>query len=521
MGDNNKNDHRSLYKRTSISRTPEELHRRRVAINESLRKKHREQLITAKRYRHLTRREEQQSAGESEPEDDERNEHDEDIDPYYRLTTSQVQAIAQDLKSTEKKVRLDAVQSLGKFVLEPAQALIDYITQGDCIEALTNMLSGTEPDEQMQAIQTISMILMLGSDIAAGPYDLWIKSISTVPYLVLFLDSDNMNLRDLAAGALGNMAAEDLGDMTDEDDEVRQTIRNNGAVKPLVKMLDSNDPRLVQSACFALANLARGQEGQLQDFLTAGISKKLLRHLVDETTDTITEICWVMSYLTAGSEQFRQEIMQEGFSSPLVKDLEMLADKGPEVLPVLRTLGNLAGGPDEYIELLLQQDRFISTVIQLTYSERRVVKKEALWVLSNITASQHPDIIQAVEDENAIPHLTDLVSHSAYDIRKGAAFCLMNIAAYGERHMQSLPHRELLPAFLDLIRSQDAELIKVGLSYVELLLTRVNKGKEILDNTPACMNALAAVTPAPDPELYVFANKLVDKYYGETPGMEA
>ncbi|KAG0185039.1 hypothetical protein DFQ28_010070 [Apophysomyces sp. BC1034] len=459
MGDNNKNDHRSLYKRTSISRTPEELHRRRVAINESLRKKHREQLITAKRYRHLTRREEQQSAGESEPEDDERNEHDEDIDPYYRLTTSQVQAIAQDLKSTEKKVRLDAVQSLGKFVLEPAQALIDYITQGDCIEALTNMLSGTEPDEQMQAIQTIS-------NIAAGPYDLWIKSISTVPYLVLFLDSDNMNLRDLAAGALGNMAAEDLGDMTDEDDE---------------------DPRLVQSACFALANLARGQEGQLQDFLTAGISKKLLRHLVDET----------------------------------VKDLEMLADKGPEVLPVLRTLGNLAGGPDEYIELLLQQDRFISTVIQLTYSERRVVKKEALWVLSNITASQHPDIIQAVEDENAIPHLTDLVSHSAYDIRKGAAFCLMNIAAYGERHMQSLPHRELLPAFLDLIRSQDAELIKVGLSYVELLLTRVNKGKEILDNTPACMNALAAVTPAPDPELYVFANKLVDKYYGETPGMEA
>ncbi|KAF7722652.1 hypothetical protein EC973_002862 [Apophysomyces ossiformis] len=494
---NNKNDHRALYKRTSISRTPEELHRRRVAINESLRKKHREQLITAKRYRHLTRREEQQSAGESEPEDNERNEHDEDIDPYYRLTPSQVQAMAKDLKSSDKKVRVDAVQSLGKFVLEPAQALIDYITQGDCIETLTSMLSGTEPDEQMQAIQTIS-------NIAAGPYNLWIKSISTVPYLILFLDSDNMNLRELAAGALGNMAAEDLGDMTDEDDEVRQMIRNNGAIKPLVKMLDSNDPRLVQSACFALANLARGPEGQLQDFMAAGISKKLLRHLVDETADTITEICWVTSYLTAGSEQFRQEIMQEGFASPLVKDLEMLADKGPEVLPVLRTLGNLAAGPDEYIELLMQQDQFISTVVKLTYSER----------------SQHPDVIQAVEDANAVPHLTDLVSHSAYDIRKGAAFCLMNIAAYGERHMQSLPHRELLPAFLDLIRSQDAELIKVGLSYVELLLTRVNKGKEILDNTPSCMTALASVTPAPDPEMYAFANKLVDQYYGETPGME-
>lgn len=60
-------DHRALYKRTSISRTPDELKQRRVAIDESLRKKHREQLITAKRYRNLTRQEEFESAGEEEP----------------------------------------------------------------------------------------------------------------------------------------------------------------------------------------------------------------------------------------------------------------------------------------------------------------------------------------------------------------------------------------------------------------------------------------------------------------------
>lgn len=60
-------DHRALYKRTSISRTPDELKQRRVAIDESLRKKHREQLITAKRYRNLTRQEEFESAGEDEP----------------------------------------------------------------------------------------------------------------------------------------------------------------------------------------------------------------------------------------------------------------------------------------------------------------------------------------------------------------------------------------------------------------------------------------------------------------------
>lgn len=73
---NSNPDHRDLYKRTSISRTPEELTRRRVAINETLRKKHREQLITAKRYRNLNRQEEYESAGETEPDSEKKNEHD-------------------------------------------------------------------------------------------------------------------------------------------------------------------------------------------------------------------------------------------------------------------------------------------------------------------------------------------------------------------------------------------------------------------------------------------------------------
>lgn len=166
------------------------------------------------------------------------------------------------------------------------------------------------------------------------------------------------------------MAAEDLGDMNDEDDKVRATIRDNGAIKPLVRMLDSKDVRLVQSACFALANLARGQEGQLQEFFTAGLTDRLLKHL--EHGDTAPEVCWVISYLTAGSEKFRNEVMEKGFGPPLVKDLATLADQGPVVLPVLRTLGNLVGTED-FLKTLAEQDQFLPTVVSLTKSDQRCV----------------------------------------------------------------------------------------------------------------------------------------------------
>lgn len=164
------------------------------------------------------------------------------------------------------------------------------------------------------------------------------------------------------------MAAEDLGDMNDEDDKVRATIRDNGAIKPLVRMLDSKDVRLVQSACFALANLARGQEGQLSEFLTAGLSDKLMSHL--ENDDTITEVCWVVSYLTAGSEKFRKDIMEKGYGDPLVKDLAKLADQGPVVLPVLRTLGNLVGEED-YLKTLAEKEQFLPSVVSLIKSDKR------------------------------------------------------------------------------------------------------------------------------------------------------
>lgn len=75
-------NYRALYKRTSIPRSQEELRERRMVFDQSLRKKHREQLITAKRFRQLTHREEKESAGEPLPPI---NEHDGKLSfSYYK-----------------------------------------------------------------------------------------------------------------------------------------------------------------------------------------------------------------------------------------------------------------------------------------------------------------------------------------------------------------------------------------------------------------------------------------------------
>jgi hypothetical protein len=51
----------------------------------------------------------------------------------------------------------------------------------------------------------------------------------------------------------------------------------------------------------------------------------------------------------------------------------------------------------------------------------------------------------------------------------------MNISNHGPEHLDKLAHKQLLPAFLDLVKSQDADMIRLGLGYIELLLTQSSK----------------------------------------------
>lgn len=145
----------------------------------------------------------------------------EDISPYYRLTAYQVEGIAKDLSSDDRNLRIFAAQHIAKFVLEPAKALIDYITKGDCIKILTvkmkrrifflivvlisislcflvQILTSNWKQLKPSPVKFPSFfphnpkLILVPVDIAAGPYDLWIKSASIIPYLISLLDSDNM-----------------------------------------------------------------------------------------------------------------------------------------------------------------------------------------------------------------------------------------------------------------------------------------------------------------------------------------
>ncbi|CAG8444629.1 3588_t:CDS:10 [Cetraspora pellucida] len=465
--------HKAKYKRNSISKSPDEARQKRIELDAQVRRKHREQLITAKRIKHNL---------DAYKDDDSESEFD--------LTHQDIERLKSGLNDSDRESRLSSLKDLCTYLADPPDTLRHFVVNDNCIEILIKFLSGTDPDEQLQATWCIT-------NIAAGPKEFCQKAFTAIPHLIAFLHGENISLQDQAAWAIGNLAA--------EAPECRDLLRANGVL----------NVTLAQTICFALSNLARGPNANLDEFFSAGITQHLLFYLgAEEMNEVVSEISWVLTYLTSSDDdKYTQILLKEGIVPLLVKHMRSF-NHGPLALPLIRTLGNIASGPDDNTDILIQQPDFLHAMLEYIQSDCRPVKKESLWVMSNITATRRPEVLIKVFNAGFIPILSTIATHTNFDIRKEAAYSLLNIASHGEEYMRSLPHQDLLPGFLEFVRSQDMDLIRLGLGYIELLLTQVQNGQQLIEQMHG-IDALESVTLLEEPSLRDTSTRLMDKYFGE------
>ncbi|KAF9370443.1 hypothetical protein BGX21_005553, partial [Mortierella sp. AD011] len=339
-----------------------------------------------------------------------------------------------------KKDQIDHVQALLKSdkkgeKSEGLKVLSDYLTTYSDSQALQAMVSSqdflamiegilTGSDAEEQLLATSVVTNMA----AGGSAELCEAALNTAPHLIQFLDSQNVALVDQSAWALGNIAA--------EGPKFRDRLKDNGVIPPLIKLLESKDLNLVQTACFALSNLARG-EGANQDALVkAGLVPPLMYHLrVDTEPAVISEAAWVVVYLTSGPDNVSTQLLEHRLIPLLVGPLKDFLELKALAIPLIRALGNIASGPDNNTSELINEPGFLPSMLQLIQSD----------------------------------------------------CSLINLAAHGPEYVKVLPHHELLPGFLDFLRTKDHELISLGLRYVQLLL---NSG---IPDAPALLSEMNGV----------------------------
>ncbi|KAG0072579.1 hypothetical protein BGZ89_004848 [Linnemannia elongata] len=469
-----------------MPKTAKEAANKRVKEDAQLRKQRRDELVSAKRFKRF--KDQPETGGDEEVE----------------LGKDQLDSVQALLKSEKPTEKVEALKTVSEYLTNHSEsrALQTLVSSKDFVSILEGLLTGSDAEEQLLAASIVTNMA------AGGSSELCEAALNTAPHLIQFLESQNLALVDQSAWALGNIAA--------DGPKFRDRLKDNGVLPPLIKLLDSKDLNLVQTACFALSNLARGEGAQQEALVKAGLVKPLLHHLrVDTEPAVISEAAWVVVYLTSGPENVSIQLLEHRLIPLLVAPLKDFLDQKALAIPLVRALGNIASGPDNNTSALINEPGFLPAMLQFIQSDCRPVKKESLWLMSNITADHTGKDLIKVIDAGFIPVLSQIATHQNFDIRKEAAYSLINLASHGPDYAKALPHRELLPGFLDFMRTKDHELISLGLRYVQLLLNSGIQDAPALLSEMNGVDALEEVILSDDRDQHRLASLLMDTYFGE------
>ncbi|EGD82097.1 hypothetical protein PTSG_02777 [Salpingoeca rosetta] len=300
------------------------------------------------------------------------------------------------------------------------------------------------------------------TNIAAGDtyHTQVVAECEAVPTLISLLSRGTDRIREQAAWALGNIAG--------DSEMMRDYVIECGVVEPLKKLIQtSGQVPLLRNASWAVTNLCRGNKPPPAPAAVRPFLATLLKLLHSGDDEIVINGCWCAVFLSIGSTDNIQQVIETGACAKLVELL--LHDKWAVVTPALRALGNIVTGNDIQTQVCTHAHAFMCTHV-LIYCAR-AVKKECLWVLSNILAGTDAQI-QAVIDANLIQLVLDSLEHGEFRVQREAAWALCNALASGaDDQIRFMVSQGCIPPLCAMLKKHDAKLVGVVLQGLYSILT--------------------------------------------------
>lgn len=438
-------DHRDKYKHKtdSIKKIKEKRSQELV----SLRKEKREKLLSSKRYRF-----DDTYSGDGD----------------HGFTEEQVSELTKKLQHNHPDRAAD-LRTLRQACAQGTPYIDAVFSVENSLQCVVGLLTGSDAGLQHEAAWCLT-------NISAGTHEhaLAVAKMAA-PYLITFLSSSNPSLQDQCAWALGNLA----GDSPD----CRNLLRDQGVVAPLVRLLQSPMPAVVQSSSFALSNITRDSPEITSELVAAGIIDLLPPYLnaKPENRTTLYEIAWILVYLTTTGEHV-PSLIEKGILTSVVDVLVKLTKEDPldvqALTPLLRCLGNICSGPDEYSLMACDNPQLLHSLDVYLDSGVSHIIKETLWVFSNIAGEA--TIATAIAHGPLLEKITDKLT-AGFDIQQEALFVLNNIACHGPDACDYLLEHHVLQAVIPILKSHDIEILNLSLGFCEMILRLTEAGYNVFE----------------------------------------
>jgi len=293
---------------------------------------------------------------------------------------------------------LDTVRGFRKILSVEHNPPVTEVLASGVLPAFVQMLQlNDKPKIQFEAAWALT-------NIASTEETKAIVDAGAVPYFSQLLSSPDPEVREQCAWCLGNIAGDSA--------PLRDVVLSSGAMQPLLQNIaQPATTSLFNNCIWALSNFCRGKPQPNLSFVSPCVPT-LAQILRSDSADSSakTDALWALSYISDGDDDRIQTVIDSGILDVLIAQL---GEESNLATPALRTVGNIVSGSDDQTQAVLDSG-LMNQMQTLLNSPKRMIRKEACWVLSNIGKSF--DDTSCVHCMNRIIFRSNLTCVSPYNI---------------------------------------------------------------------------------------------------------
>nr|CAG4707747.1 unnamed protein product [Naegleria fowleri] len=193
--------------------------------------------------------------------------------------------------------------------------------------------------------------------------------------------------------------------------------------------------------------------------------------LLDESDEEVlTDACWAAFYASDGPIERLQACVDQDFIPKIIKHVK--SSLAAIQTPALRTLGNIITGDDQLTQAVLSENsgEFVKFLPTLLDHPKQSLRKETMWVISNIAAGNVSQIQQLI-DGGIVTKVIEKLKGDDFSVQKDGFWALSNICDCGSvEQIAYVVKSGGIEQLIKALHSSEMRVIVVGLEGLKAIL---------------------------------------------------
>ena len=224
-------------------------------------------------------------------------------------------------------------------------------------------------------------------------------------------------------GGVIRRAADALTNLAHENAHIKNLVRQEGGIPPLVELLDAMDPKVQRAAAGALRTLAFKNEENKKLIVESDTLPTLIQMLRSDDIGIHYEAVGVIGNLVHSSPAIKRQVLDEGALQPVIGLLSSKCTESQREAALL--LGQFATADPDFKAKIVQRGAVPPLICMLTAADLQL-KEMAAFALGRL--AQNADNQAGVIHAGGLKPLLDLVDSKNGNLQHNAAFALYGLA---------------------------------------------------------------------------------------------